>query len=67
MTTHMLNALKTDLTRVDLSLERCCPEESAVKLSHGKFIVAPNTVVNMVVRITNTGRMLIELACFSSS
>ncbi|KAG6376171.1 TRAPP II complex [Boletus reticuloceps] len=55
MTMHMLNALKTDLTRIDLSLAQCCPEEPAVTLSGGKFIVASNTVVSMVAKITNTG------------
>lgn len=64
MTTHMLNAIKTDMTRIDLSLEQCCPEESAVKLSGRKFIVAPNTVVNMMAKVTNTGRMLIEPVFF---
>lgn len=57
MTTHMLNALKTDLTRIDLSLVQCCPKETAVGLSGGKFTVAPNTVVNLVAKVTNTGRM----------
>ncbi|KAF8559602.1 hypothetical protein OG21DRAFT_1402685 [Imleria badia] len=55
MTTHMLNALKTDLIRIDLSPVRCCPEETAVELSGGKFIVAPNTVMSMVAKVTNTG------------
>jgi len=55
MTMHMLKALKTDLTRIDLSLAQPCPEEPTVKLSGGKFIVAPNTVVNMVAKVTNTG------------
>ena len=60
MTMHMLKALKTDLTRIDLSLVQCRPEEPTVKPSGGKFIVAPNTVVNMVAKVTNTGRMSIE-------
>lgn len=60
MTMHMLKALKTDLTRINLSLVQCCPEETTVKSSCGKFIVAPNTVVNLVVEVTNTGRMSIE-------
>lgn len=54
---HMLKALKTDLTRIDLSLVQCCPEETIVKLSGEKFVVAPNTVVNMVAKVTNTTRM----------
>ncbi|KAF8136381.1 transport protein Trs120 or TRAPPC9 TRAPP II complex subunit-domain-containing protein [Boletus edulis] len=60
MTMHMLNALKTDLTRIDVSLAQRCPEEPAVTLSGGTFIVASNTVVSMVAKITNTGRMSIE-------
>lgn len=60
MTMHMLKALKTDLTRINLSLAQCCPEGTAVKSSCGKFIVAPNTVVNMVVKVTNTGRTSIK-------
>lgn len=64
MTMHMLKVLKTDLTRIDLSLVHCCPEETTVKLSCGKFVVPPNTVVNMVAKVTNTGRMSIEHVSF---
>lgn len=66
MTMHMLKALKTYLTRIDLSLVQCCPEETDVRLSGGKFMVAPNTVVNMVTKVTNTGRMSIEPCFFCS-
>lgn len=64
MTAHMLKALKTDLTHIGLSLVQCSPEETTVRLSGGKFIVAPNTVVNMAVKVTNTGRMSIEPVFF---
>jgi hypothetical protein len=66
MTMHMLKALKTDLTHIDLSLMQCCPEETHARLSSGKFIVAPNIVVNMVAKVTNTGRMSIEPVFFHS-
>lgn len=59
MTAPMLKALETDLTRIDLSLVQCCPEETTVRSSGGKFIVTPNTVMNMVIKVTNTGRMSI--------
>lgn len=64
MTMHMLKALKTDLTRIDLSFAQCCPEESVVKLSCEKFVVPPNIVVNMVAKVTNTGRMSIKPVSF---
>ena len=60
MTIHMLKALRTDLTRINLSLVQCCPEDAVVKLSRGKFSVPPYIVVNMVANVTNTGRTSIE-------
>ncbi|KAG9318507.1 TRAPP II complex [Chiua virens] len=55
ITMQMLNALKPDLTCIDLSLAPCHPKETNIRLCGGKFIVVPHTVVNMVARVTNTG------------
>ncbi|KAG8217536.1 TRAPP II complex [Butyriboletus roseoflavus] len=61
MTAPMLKALKTDLTRIDLSLVQCCPEGTTAKSRGGKFVVAPNTVVNMVIKVTNTSPSTLAL------
>ncbi|KAF9227891.1 hypothetical protein BS17DRAFT_693370 [Gyrodon lividus] len=57
MTMHMLNALRTDRARIDLSLVQYGPDDdSPTTLKHrgGKFIVEPNIIVNVMVKVTNT-------------
>lgn len=66
ITTRMLKALRTDLTRIDLSLVQCCPEQTTVGRSGRKFVVTPHVVVNLAVKVTNTGRMSIEPVLFFS-
>ncbi|KAI6005920.1 TRAPP II complex [Pisolithus albus] len=58
MTTHMLNAFKADRVYVDMSFIHPGPEPaSSVRLqrSLGKYVVPPNTIVNLRVQLTNTG------------
>jgi hypothetical protein len=60
MTMHMLNTLQTDAARIDLSLVQYAPDDDSptmIKRRGGKFVVESNTMVNAMVKVTNTGRM----------
>lgn len=57
VTMHMLNAFKADQVHVDMSFIHPDAEHGSpmpLKRSPGKFVVPPNTIVNLRVQLTNT-------------
>ena len=68
ITTHMLNVLKTDLVSVDLSFTRYDVEDgrsTPLERLGRKSCVTSNAIVNLQVRVANTGGS--SGICISSS